>query len=92
MPFSDREIPWIFIAYCTKQIDRCDEAGFVIEDSGELAVCGLFEPTLVTPAQIKGLPWSPSFFMRRQRDNIGPIIGRAPEAIRRRVLQLMPQF
>lgn len=92
MPFANRDIPWLFVAYCTKQVDRVDEASFVIEDPEELSECGLYEPTLVMPTLLKGLPWSPSLFMRRQRDNIGPIIGHAPKATRRRTLQIMSLF
>lgn len=92
MPFGNRDIPWLFVAYCTTQVDRVDEASFVIEDPEELSECGLYEPTLVMPTLFKGLPWSPSFFMCRHRDNIGPIIGRATEATRRRTLQFMPLF
>ncbi len=80
------------MAYCTKQIDKADDQGFIIEDPAEMAGCGLFEPTLVTPGLLKGLPWSPSFFLRRQRDNIGPVIGSAPAETRRRVLEIMPLF
>lgn len=92
MPFGNRDIRWLFVAYCTTQVDRIDEASCVIEDPEELFECGLYDPTLVMPTLLKGLPWSPSVFMRRQRDDIGPIIGHAPEAIRRRTLQIMPLF
>jgi hypothetical protein len=78
MPFANRDVPWLYVAYCTKQIDKADHTGFVIEDPEELSICGLYEPTLVRPALTKGLPWSPSFFMRRHRNNIGPVIGHAP--------------
>jgi hypothetical protein len=92
MPFGDREVPWLNVAYCTKQVDKLDEMGFIIEDPSEMAACGLFEPSLVMTTLIKGLPWSPSFFMRRQRDNIGPVIGNAPDGIRSRMLEIMPDF
>ncbi|PYB76981.1 hypothetical protein DMY87_00900 [Rhizobium wuzhouense] len=92
MPFGDREVPWIYVSYCTKQVDRLEGTGFIIDDPHELSECGLYEPTRVMPTLLKGLPWSPSFFMRRHRDNVGPVIGHAPEVTRRRTLQIMPHF
>lgn len=92
MPLGGREIPWVNVAYCTKQIDKIDQHGLLIDDPDEMKACGLYEQTLVMTNRIKGLPWSPSFFMRRQRDNIGPVVGNMPYLVRLRTLSLMPQF
>jgi hypothetical protein len=86
------EIPWVNVAYCTKQIDKIDQYCVLIDDPEEMTACGLFEQTLVVTNRIQGLPWSPSFFMRRQRDNIGPVVGKMPHLVRLRTLGIMPQF
>ena len=56
MPFGVQDIPWVNVAYCTKQIDRIDRYSFVIDDPEDMAACGLFETTLVVTSKITGLP------------------------------------
>jgi hypothetical protein len=86
------EMPWVKVVYCTKQIDLLDEHGFIIDDPVHLKQCGLFLETLVVTNKMTGLPWSPSFFDKRQKDNIGPVIGRLPDELRQKVTELFSGF
>ncbi|NKL24783.1 hypothetical protein GFM07_38595 [Rhizobium leguminosarum bv. viciae] len=85
-------VPFVTVVYCTKQIDLLDEYSFIIDDPDQMKQCGLFEETLVVTNKIIRPPWSPSFFKRRERDNIGPVIGKLPVELRSKVTALIPGF
>lgn len=87
-----RTIPFVTVVYCTKQIDLLDEHSFIIDDRDHMKECGLFEETLVVTNKLVRPPWSPSFFTRRARDNVGPVIGRLPDELRPKVTELIPGF
>lgn len=86
------KIPVVTVVYCTKQTDMLDAKSFIIDNPDHMKQCGLFEETLVVTNRVTRLPWSPSFFKRRERDNIGPILGQLPEELRSKVTTLIPGF
>ena len=89
---TGQEIPFVSVVYCTKQIDLLDADSFVIDNPAHLRQCGLFLETLVVTNRMIRLPWSPSFFTRRQRDNKGPVVGQLPDELKPKVLALISEF
>ncbi|KQZ63101.1 hypothetical protein ASD54_01585 [Rhizobium sp. Root149] len=89
---DDREFPFVSVVYCTTQLDLLNDKSFIIDNPAHLQQCGLFLETLVVTNRIIRLPWSPSFFTRRQRDNRGPVVGQLPEELKPRVLGLVSEF
>jgi len=87
-----QKVPWVTVVYCTKHIDLLDQYSFIIDNPVQIKLCGLFMETLVVTNKLTGLPWSPSFFRRRERDNVGPVVGRLPEELRSKVTDLLPGF